>query len=560
VKIWQDGHALTLGRKNFVAQGGEGSVYVRGDVAYKVYDDPCKALSAAKLTELAAIRHPRVVKPDRLLTDRSGAPVGYSMRHVTGGQPLCRSFARAYRERVGLTPQAMFDLVLDLAGAVTAVHSAGVLIVDLNELNILLGPDLDAVWMIDVDSFQTAHFPATAIMDSVRDRHHASFSEKTDWFSFAIVSFQMLVGIHPYKGKHPTIGGLDARMRKNVSVFDQTVRTPPSAWPLAVIPAPWAAWYEAVFQDGERRPPPLAAGATVVITAPTATAVPGDRLTVTVQATFEAVIRSVFEFHGRVVVVTDDEVVVDGRPVGLAPPGRHRIGFTPRSGRPLLASVRDRRLRLRDMLAGRDLEIDVRADSLMAYDGRIYVKCRDRILEIVTLETGGRLVASTRTAASVLEHATQLFDGVAVQSLLGDTWVTVFPAAGVSRPVRLPELDRCTVIDARFERGVLVVIGARDGRYHRIVIRFDRTYQRHDVRTTEGIAMATANLLVLDHGVAMIPTDGDTLELFTARPGSQQVKEVTGTGLGDARLVNLNGQAAFHRGRELSSMTLRSGR
>ena len=56
-------------------------------------------------------------------------------------------------------------------------------------------------------------------MDSVRDRHAAGWNEGTDWFSFALVSFQMFVGIHPYKGKHPALKTLDERMAQNVSVL-----------------------------------------------------------------------------------------------------------------------------------------------------------------------------------------------------------------------------------------------------------------------------------------------------------------------------------------------------
>ena len=47
-----------------------------------------------------------------------------------------------------------------------------------------------------VDSYQTAHYPATAIMPSVRDWKVPlhDFSELSDWFSFAIVSFQVFLG------------------------------------------------------------------------------------------------------------------------------------------------------------------------------------------------------------------------------------------------------------------------------------------------------------------------------------------------------------------------------
>ena len=71
--------------------------------------------------------------------------------------------------------------------------------------NFLIDRDMQHVLFIDVDSYQTAGFPATAIMDSIRDRHSSTYSAGTDWFSFAILAFQMFVGVHPYRGKHATL-------------------------------------------------------------------------------------------------------------------------------------------------------------------------------------------------------------------------------------------------------------------------------------------------------------------------------------------------------------------
>src|SRR5207248_7337064 len=106
------------------------------------------------------------------------------------------------------------------------VHERGILIVDLNEMNFLLDASVEEILFIDVDSYQTPGFPATALMESIRDRHAARFSQATDWFSFGIVSFQMFTGIHPYRGKHPTLTGLDARMERNVSVLNPEVAVP----------------------------------------------------------------------------------------------------------------------------------------------------------------------------------------------------------------------------------------------------------------------------------------------------------------------------------------------
>src|SRR5947199_212129 len=132
---------VRLGQADFVGQGGEASVYARGDLAFKVYTDPRKMLPPAKIQELSVLTDPR-------------------------------------------------------------------------------------------------------------------FSPETDWFSFAIISFQMFIGIHPYRGLHPSLPDLDARMSANVSVLNPRVSIPKLCYPFSVIPQAYRDWYRAIFEDGKRVPPP----------------------------------------------------------------------------------------------------------------------------------------------------------------------------------------------------------------------------------------------------------------------------------------------------------------
>ena len=53
-------------------------------------------------------------------------------------------------------------------------------------------------------SFQRSFWGDYRRMGGVFDLAH--------WFAFAVVTFQLFTGIHPYKGKHPSVLDLDARM------------------------------------------------------------------------------------------------------------------------------------------------------------------------------------------------------------------------------------------------------------------------------------------------------------------------------------------------------------
>src|SRR5260370_27240623 len=197
------------------------------------------------------------------------------MRRVPDAHVLCQLFNRAFRERHGITPEAMLRLVRKMREGVKHVHEHGILIVDLHEMNFLLDRALQEVLFIDVDSYQTPGFPATALMDSIRDRHAVHFSRETDWFSFGIVSFQMLIGIHPYKGKHTTLDDLDARMRANISVLNPQVSLPKVCYPFSVIPPAYRDWYRAIFEEGKRVPPPDDLRPVILI-APTASPLSGS--------------------------------------------------------------------------------------------------------------------------------------------------------------------------------------------------------------------------------------------------------------------------------------------
>lgn len=257
--------AITLADKDHRVTGGEGSVYVKSGQAFKLYLDPVKARAHGieeKIKLLSSLRHPNIVAPTDVLLDDQHQVIGFYMPEVTG-EALVKTFSSAWRTPAGFGRAESVKLVEGMRETVSAVHAAGALMVDANEMNWLVkGTEPLA---IDVDSWQIGRFKATALMPSIRDYHAPAFSEVTDWFAWGITSFQVFTGIHPYKGVHPDFakGALEARMRANASVFDKRVRLNSAVRDFSEIPAPLAAWYEKVFQGGERSAPPSARASSV---------------------------------------------------------------------------------------------------------------------------------------------------------------------------------------------------------------------------------------------------------------------------------------------------------
>lgn len=553
---------VSLTKSHFVAEGGEGKVFVHGDTGYKVFHDPDKAVASGKIQDLSRITDHRVIAPkDPLYRGRKALHVGHTFKFVRDTWTLCQLFPRAFREREGFDHKKALELVQQIQVGVRAVHQANVLIVDLNEMNFLVSRDFSTPYFIDVDSYQTPRYPATAIMPSVRDPQvrGLDFNEGSDWFSFAVVSFQLFVGIHPFKGKHPDVKGLEERMKAGISIFDKAVKIPRTAYGLDAIPSSYRDWYEDVFVHGHRNAPPDGSHHVIVLR-PVVRKIAGtDNFEITEVAEHDKDIRDLFVGGGHSVVWSDEQILVDRRHAGYWPTPV-AVGFTPKHGHPIAA--------LSDPYVGTTLmdtttkemlkDVIFPKGEMVAANETIYIRSRDKILEVVLTEAGNRILASTRVAANVLENACKLYEGVAIQSLLGEPHVSIFPRRSACYQLTVPELKGHKIVQAKHDGGVLMVLAAEKGTYHRFVFRFDDRYATYDVRKVEDVSPTDLNFITLDSGVCVCVNEEENLELFSCKKGSQSVKTVDDPVLGgDMRLAKDGGTLLFYRGNKIYSMRMK---
>lgn len=560
VKV-QGGSEIDLTQKNFLASGGEGQIYVVGDTTYKIYTDPTQMVPLGKITELAEIRNPFVIKPEKVLLGSKNTPVGFTSKFVHNDGALCQVFTRAFRDRNGVTPVRVGELVKKLQNIVTGVHQAKCLVVDLNEMNFLLGSRLQDIYAIDVASYQTPHYRATALMESVRDRHmkHGEFNEGTDWFAFAILSFQMFVGIHPYKGRHPTIKGMDDRMIQNVSVLHRDVGIPQTCYPLASIPKNYLDWYGSVFEKGQRTSPP---SDIMVVAVPVKMVRANGTTSLDIQeiGAYDDDIADVWEHLGSLVVTTHQSIYVDNRRTGDNGPGLVvGTGFT-RSNKPVTATKWNTTLVLTDQIAHEAVPCVLIPWDVMSYNGTIYARTGDKIVALTLAEVGtqNKVLVGPVVAANVLEHATRLYPGTAIQSLLGACYVSLFPVVGTHHQIRISELDGVRIQDAKYDNKVLMVVGFTKGVYNRWIFRFDDGFQTYDTRVITDIKPEGLNFVTLDSGICVSITEDETLELFPNTKGVNKSRVVTDPGLsGEMRLSKKAGKVVFSRGNKLYSLSLR---
>ena len=508
---------LRLGRSDFKAQGGEGAVYVKGSTAYKIYANPTRAIPLAKIDELSALDQPNIIRPLDLILDGKNTPVGYSMRSVEKAHALIQLFPKAFRQRNNLTPELMLRLVLRLQAGVSHVHDKGILIVDLNELNFLVSADFSEIFFVDVDSYQTPSFPATVLMESVRDRHTMTFNHGSDWFSFAVVSFQMFTGIHPFKGTYAPLQHLpdkakrlDARMLANISVLHPNVSVPSSCLPFSVIPQVYLDWYRAVFEQGKRLPPPDNAHALGIVT------------TVRANESVESgsfVINRVHEFdseiiwHDGVITVTQSSVYFDGKNYPK-PPFDVKLVVSPRQ-RHLIAAFHDgTRLRFRDLTVDKDVASEVEGEDVMLSGGKLYIKQHESIFAVDLIELPQSLLLGLRLVANVMIRSTRMFEGVAIQNLLGANYVSIPTADGVCHQARMPELDDYQIVDARLDRNVLIVVVTTEGGYDKPIFRFSDDFSGYDCRRLDDIVSTGIEFTVLDSGIVLHLAEDGRLEVF----------------------------------------------
>ncbi len=553
---------INLTKADFKAQGGQGAIYVKGSTAYKIYNDPKEMIPAGKMQELSALTHPSIIRPQDVVLDGRNKPIGYTMRHIENAYALCQVFPKSFRARNNLTPEMVLRLVRKLQEGVQHVHARNILIVDLNELNFLVSDDFKEIFFLDVDSYQTRSFAATALMESVRDRHARGFNEGTDWFAFAILSFQMFVGIHPFKGTYPPFQNivekerkLDERMRANISVLHKGVSVPSACLPFDVIPSPYLDWYTAIFERGERSFPPDGAQASLYLA-------PAPRIK-RLRGSDHFRITELYEYDGEVlhhfndVALTTKSVYIGNRKLGENF-GDAQVALTPHLRHLILARLEKGKIRFLDSTAQQEIETNICGDQIMSVDGRLYIKRDTELLEAEFVELPHRTLVHTRTIGNLLKNSTQLFEGVAIQNLMGTHYVSLLPEAGVCHQLRLKELDGYKIVDAKFSRSVLVIVGAKDGRYDKFVFRFDSEFQSYEVRLATDAHFTGVNITVLDNGVCLHLNEADELEIFSRYKDSVGLKIISDPAIrGDFKLSHYGAQALFAEGNKLYKFTMR---
>lgn len=533
---------VTLNKNKFISSGGEGSIYAIQQTAYKIYTNAKNMIPYDKIKELSLIKDKNVIIPKNIITNKKNKPIGYTMKYLSNNYALCQLFTKAFRDRNNLTAEMMLKLIQIMQNTIQNIHNQNILIVDINEMNFLVEKNFSKIYFIDTDSYQTPSFPATALMESIRDRHSSTFNQNTDWFSFGIVSFMMFVGIHPFKGKHAKFKSLDDRMINNIPVFNKDVSYPKTCQSFDIIPQIYKNWYKAIFSGQKRLPPPFDAHPVITIVAQYHKIKSNADFEIQELMTFDKYenIIKYLNIDGTQIIITNKNFWQNKN--SWVRTANSHIAITPQMNNLICATLDNKNnLKMYDIKTQKEINCDIKAEEIMSYNGRILIKNKDNLSEINFVEIPNNLYATSHHLCKVMQKATQMYDGIIIQNIIGMCVVSISPEKNTCHQVTLPELKGYKIIDAKYDNNILMIIGHKKGKYDKLIITFYDNFSNYMIRTIKDISYNGINFIVLDNNVVIHINELDKLEIFSNDIDIKDLKVIKNNAINGSMKLFRNG-------------------
>lgn len=520
------GARVKLTQQMYVAAGGEATIYKHQGRALRIYHDLKAMPPQARLTELTRLTPKNVVKPIDIITNaKTGEALGFSMDFITDTEPLCRFFTMAFKRAHNISPTTVGELVVAIQKTVEQLIAEGFLPVDLNELNILPSLKDFIPYFIDIASWATPSFPATAIMENVRDPmvKGNAFTPGSTWYSFGIIATQLYLGIHPFHGMHPTLKmDWKKRMAANASIFEPGVKVPPVVPPFSTIPKAHADWLKKLFSDSQfRDAPPMPGAVTPMPVVPAAVRAVNatGNFSVTHWLKLPQTIVDVYTNFGNTYVVTTERVywVVGDTLTPIFDRTAYQQVFVTQLDDKNIVITATNRGKVSfwhfSHIGGQKTLIEETplTSGLFARNGRVYSCVGSQLLEHEFMSIGARVLHTTTHVDNVNDLTAKFFDGLVYQDFFGNAWLTIPFRAGATVSKAVPQLDGYRVIDAKMVGHICAVIGEKNGNYVQFIVAFDASFNTFKVREVKD--QRELNFTVTPNGICVMLVE-DKLELF----------------------------------------------
>jgi hypothetical protein len=503
---------FNLGQNEFVAAGGEGKVYRSGSTAFKIYHDVSKMIPISKIDALADIPYKNVLCP-RDICIENYKEIGFSMDYISDRIYLCWMYNEGWKQKNNIDNKLLIKLINIMRETTIALHKHACVIGDYNELQFLVNKTFDNVYFCDTDSYQVAGYPCTAIMDTVRDRTvpFGTFSTSTDWFSFAIVTIQLFLGIHPYQGNHPDFSRRDTKALKlmdlGYSIFNKKVTLPKHAKNLFNIPSNIRSWYEAVLEQKDRSIPPEVTETFQQTLQPYSVIQGTNNFTVTEVLSLPENIIDAKVCNGKIYCFTKTAIYEGSiKLINIIKNHKYDIIYT--IGQlPTILDITSNIIvqELYSQTQSKSFKIDCL--NHFVFNNFIYTINNDKIIVHIP-----GILWSKKFVGNVFSNY-QIFENMIVQNVLGVPWI-ITPNNESIKQTAIKELTNHRIIDAKYDIGgslkLCIIISEYKSKYYRNTIILTDTYKFTQEQSSPN---DSSNFCVINKSVAAVIIEDERLDL-----------------------------------------------
>lgn len=515
-----NGQKVNLSDNDYLAQGGQGVVYVKNNAVFKIYHDPKQLIPEDKISELQVLSGiPNVIIPSHAIIDyKTNQRIGFVMKFVKDTEFLCKLFVANFKKSNNITPHKIVDLVKSMQTTLIDIHKEGIIVGDYNEMNFLVDKKFQTPYYIDTDSYQTPSYKCNAIMESVRDPQlpMGEFTEFSDWFSWAIVSFQLYTGIHPFKGKHPDykMNDFSGRMKDGISVFHPDVNVPKFV-NFTGIPKAHLDWYKEVFENGERSIPPFSDGVINYAVINNVVIDPDANVLAELLYTVGGVI---LDTHWRTgahhILTTEGFFYGEKKKVSFDNEMDKGSIIVTNTNEFIFIVEKDKSVYAFDENKNLIKKFDMDYQSYAVFNNCLYVMLDGSLVQY-SFEVIGKLNMIPRTISTLYKNSSKMYDGVVIQELYGRYKAIIPYEYNQCSTVDLKELKTNRIHDAkRVGQWLFILAEAKNGTLDMYKIYFNDRFTSYDVKVEQNVGYRNINVMIKDNGMVVMNTEDDKLELF----------------------------------------------
>lgn len=251
--VYENGNEIIIDESKEIASGGEGRIIqLDSNHVVKLYLPKIKPITKNKFDYLVQLNSDLFIKPLSLIYNKSKQIIGFKMKILSKSyEPIYSFYNLNYCQINQITHDKKIVIIEQLINSVEQCHNNKIVIGDFNPFNIMVDKK-NNVKLIDVDSYQIpGSLHSGILLEDIRDYYLNDINEKSDYFALAVISFNLLTHVHPFKGIHPKYGLAD-RMKKRIPIFsnDKDLKIPKCYKPInddALMKQ-----FKRIFIDGER--------------------------------------------------------------------------------------------------------------------------------------------------------------------------------------------------------------------------------------------------------------------------------------------------------------------